>query len=373
MTKRVEVCTICTNRILNALCREGVCVDKVRRKGRTLSFDVPLSSAADVRRCLDDMRLDYRIYDVGLSAVARFLRRRPVLWIGAALASLAIIVALQVVWSVRITCPDFLMPAVRQVLAEEGVLSPIFATKVDTRRIQSAVSTIDGVALASVYVKGVYLNVDVKEELPPAEIERYQGPIVAQCDCVISRVVVERGRAMVQAGQSVRRGDVLIAPEYLIDKDADVTVPTQAVGEVYGYVYPASTYLYDEEQVQTVPTGNVSRTAVIEVAGRRFGEGAPSPYASYQTQVDVIRLGGVVPVVIERTVYIETRQETRFAPWLVAKEEVLQYCYSQIESQIKKDVQILRKWCIIDTMGSIHRVRAYAEVEQMVGVYYDEE
>lgn len=372
MNRRITVCTICHNRVLNCLLRAGVDVHRVRPLGRTVSVEVPRAQVAAACACLDNICMQYTVERLGLAAVAAFLRRRPFLWITAALLSLVLIAALQVVWTVRIECPDDLYDAVHAAVATRYV-APRFRRSVDTEDIRAAVNRLEGVALVSVYTRGVYLYVEVKEELPKGEIVLSNGPIVAACDCVISRLVVERGRAMVQVGQSVRKGDVLIAPEYLLDAEADITAPTRAVGTVYGYTYPSATALYDEQTVHTLRTGAVKRTAQLVVAGHTLGDIAPCDYANYEIETQTITLSGLLPVQIERTIYYETATVTQFEPFEVAKEGIIEQCYAQIYAQLKKDVEILDKWCIIDNMGSVHRVRAYAKAEQIVGVYGNEE
>lgn len=363
---------MCVGRVLNAFCRRGIAIGHVRTSRCRLRFDV-CDSYRQAIDCLDSLGVSYTQRRLGLGHVVRFLRRRPALWIGTVVACVVLVLCANVVWDTRIACPDYLADSVRAVLAECGASAPVWRGNLDTDAIKHGVEGIEGVALVSVYRRGVFLQVDVKEELPKGQLQLSSGPIVATCDCIVSRVVVESGRAMVQAGDTVRKGDVLIAPEYLVDKEADVTVPSRAVGEVYGYTYPTVTTQYAERTFRTVRTGARHTEGLLMLAGRTFGTIAPSPYAQCEVEERTVVLGDVVPVEVHLTTYYETRQEEFFAPWATAKERVLEGCYLELTSQIKKDVQIRRKWCIIDNMGSIYRVRAYAEVEQTVGVYYDEE
>ena len=174
-------------------------------------------------------------------------------------------------------------------------------------------------------------------------------------------------------GQSVRRGDVLIAPEYLLDKDAAITAPATAVGVVYGYTYPSAMATYDERSTVTVRTGETAKSAQIVWDGVALSPEIPSPYAEYEAETTRIALGGLVPIEVVRTTYFRTETVVEFRPWAVARETVVEECFTQILSQLKKDVHLRRKWCIINTMGSIYSVRAYAEVEQTVGIYCDNE
>ena len=372
MRKRFEVCTVCHGRVLNCLCRKGVRVTGVRVEGRKLSF---VAAGENVRLCEDALGgacFGYTAREVGVGAWVRSLWRRPALWIAALVVCAALGVALNVVWKTEVDCTPELAPKVYAALAEAGYASPRFRNEVDTTDVKNRLTAIDGVALASVRIKGVWLEVEVKEELPNGETAVHTGAIVAACDCVVTRIVVERGRAMVAAGDSVRKGDVLIAPEYLVDADRDVTLPTQAVGEVYGYTYPAYTYQYAERTFEKTRTGEAVRHTRITAFGHTFGEREAAPYPQYEEEVEKFVLGAWFPIEIERVTYYETTEQAEFRPFALEKERIIEECFAQIRAHLKKSVQILREWCIIDNMGSIYRVRAYAEVEQRVDIYGDE-
>jgi len=372
MAKRFYVCTVCHNRALNYLYRAGVPLSRVRACGRSLSFTVSSREASLAASTLSDHCFTYTLGDVGIRSLFAVLRRRKALWIATVILCLALITASSVVWTVKVDCPDRLSAAVHDALSSSGALSPHFRATLDLDALRRTLSSIDGVSLVSLSVRGVYLQVDVKEELPAPSLATSSGALVASCDCVVTRVVVERGRAFVKEGDSVRRGDVLIAPEYLIDAEADVTVPTEAVGTVYGYTYPTYTYQFSEHTFVTSRTGEHRRTSTVSLFGQTYGALSASPYPEYEEDTQTFSIGTFFPLTITRTTYYETQTDDVFTPFPLIKEQIIEHCYAQIQSQLKKGVQISRKWCIIDNKGSVYRVRAYAEVEQTVSIYADE-
>lgn len=367
MGRKFVVNSACCGRILNDLNRQGVPVQCVQTAKREVCFVVADKCSKKVCRCLDDKGYVFCMQRRGLAAFGAFLAGHLALWIALALVAVSLAVCSRFVWRVRIDCVDELYQSVQQrVMADEPIGK--WSASLDLAALKEELVAIDGVALVSVYCKGVCLVVEVKEELPPALVQepRY-APIVATCDCIVSRVVVERGRALVEAGQSVRKGDVLIAPEYLLDKDQDIAVPTEAIGTVYGYVYLAAETTYDEYGVVLCETGNAYSAAYLTIAGRQIGETPTSPYATYQYRRQIFAWQNWLPISLTRITYREQREQQTYRPWQSAKEEVEAYLGQQIEAQLKNNVKILRKWCIINNTGSTYYIRAYAEVEQEVG------
>ena len=365
MSRKVEVSSACVGRIVNDLCANGVCVRGVRKEGRRFCFCTDTRCMGAVRAYMERRCIDYCVQPKGVGRIGAFAARHWAMWVALAVVGVALALCFLMVWDVRVQCVEALEPAVSAVVAPSRYH---WRWQVDCADLKQQLTALDGVALASVYRRGTTLVAEVKEELPKAQVNAPAvAPIVAVCDCIVSRIVVERGRAMVQEGQSVRKGDVLIAPEYLLDKNEMITAPGEAIGEVYGYVYPMVAVTYNERTFTTRTTGQSATYATLSVVGQTFGQPLPSPYRLYDTVTQVVRLQGWLGVDVVRTTYTELEQIEVFRPWEQAKEEILAECYAQIVADVKNSVQIVRKWCIINNTGSVYSVRAYAQVEQQVG------
>ena len=117
-------------------------------------------------------------------------------------------------------------------------------------------SEIEGSVLASskqiswlnVYRKGVvaYVTVKEKQPIPPKETTEGYANIVSRCDGVIEELFVKEGSAAVSAGETVKKGDLLISA--FDSKGA----PTYAQGEVYARVYGSFSVFVPREETKTV-------------------------------------------------------------------------------------------------------------------------
>jgi len=171
---------------------------------------------------------------------------------------------------------------------------------------------------------------------------------------------------MVKVGDTVRAGDVLIAPEYLVDKEADVTVPCQAKGEVLGTVYYSRSVDWRASYTVEEETGESYRSAVISVADHPMGRIAPSPYPRYREEAEVIRLGIALPVTVERRTYYQLVERTIEGDWEAEKGELQEAIMASLDDMIKKGVHLQRKWCIIEETDFGYKLIAYAQVEEEV-------
>lgn len=139
------------------------------------------------------------------------------------------------VWDVRIEGNEKLSEgAVSEILASGGLEVGRLWKRVDKNTVEAAVLAESGdIAWLSVNRRGTVAYVRIiesEEHFKPSQSER-RGNIVADRDCIIEEITVERGSAAVKVGDVVRRGDVLISG---ITEGEGGTVIEEARGEVKG-------------------------------------------------------------------------------------------------------------------------------------------
>ena len=365
MKWRIETDTARVLRVLNTLVDRGVHADRVRRKGRGLSFVVEGRDKAKVEELMGELGLPCRATTCDLSGVCYRGIKRPFLPLLAVLLLGVAIALLHLVWEVDVVgMADPVLSEAREIADE---YRGAWSHSIDREELASRLVALDGVAQASIRVKGVRLEIELLSELPKGELEGEDtAPLVASCDCIVTSIVVERGRAMVKVGDSVRAGDVLIAPEYLVDKEADVTVPTQAKGRVTGVVYLSESREWRRAYTVEEETGACSRSAVLHIGDLAMGEIAPSPYPLCRKEIELIELGIALPVTVERHTYHELKTRLIEGDWEAEREGLQEAILASLEDKIKKGVHLQRKWCIIEETDFGYTIIAYAQVEEEV-------
>lgn len=120
------------------------------------------------------------------------------------------------VWDVRIEGNEAIeSDVVVDALADVGLAVGSSWSDIDAEHVEGALlSSLREVAWIQINRRGTVAYVKISERAPTTlpEAPLYKcSNIVADRDCVIEEITVESGRAMVKAGDVVRRGDVLIS------------------------------------------------------------------------------------------------------------------------------------------------------------------
>ena len=173
-------------------------------------------------------------------------RKRRMFFLGAAAGLGLIIFMSSIVWSIDITgnltrSDDTLL----KFLKEKQVKSGMFKTQVDCGRIVKDIrKEYDDIVWVSASMEGSHLKIQIKEN-EDADLnidkdgkEPEQDPytaqvsqpmdIVADEDCVLTKIVVRKGVTEFAEGMDVKKGDVLVSGQVPVKNDA---------GEIVDYQY----------------------------------------------------------------------------------------------------------------------------------------
>jgi similar to stage IV sporulation protein len=264
---------------------------------------------AAFRRCREVARRTHtRVHVVergGAPFLIRRLRRRPVLVLGAVGVLAALWVFGNRIWFIQVDGGDArTQAAVLAVAAAEGLRAGTPRAAVDPVRLSAELTArIPAVAWAGIRVQGVRAEVSVAERQGTGAGEvATTGPydLVAAADGVVERVLVLRGKALVVPGQTVVRGQVLIA-------GANGAVSPR--GAVTALVWYHKTTEIALRRAVAVPTGRQAVRWRLLLFGWRIAlGGAGLPFADYRltTREWVIRWRSLeVPVALQALRYQE--------------------------------------------------------------------
>ena len=216
----------------------------------------------------------------GLPFLIRRIARRPVLVAGAAAVLAALWVLGARIWVVQVQGADARTQA--QVLAAASALglhAGAPRASVDSNVLSEELTArVPTIAWAAIRTQGVRATIEVAERVATGAGEAAAtGPfeLVAASDGVVQHVLVLRGKALVVPGQTVVRGQVLIAPEN------GTATPRGAVTALVWYHKTTEIALLRE---LSVPTGREVVRWQLQLLGWRIGLGAsaPLPFADYR-------------------------------------------------------------------------------------------
>nr|WP_277998954.1 sporulation protein YqfD [Moorella sulfitireducens] len=341
-------------------------------------------------------RCRVRIVDKrGLPFFSRRLRGRQVLVLGSFFFLLAIYFLSTFIWIVEVKpgCGPLHLVTPDQVLAAAGAegLKPGARKKdLDTRALELALERrLPQVAWIGISFHGTRAEITVVEKanIPGTEAPDRPASIIAAKDGVIKDILVIDGEGRVKAGDTVRRGQILISGLILPPRpennpgEAGLTAKpvaprlVRARGIVRARVWYEGEKEVSRLQVQEVPTGRQQTAVTVQVRGRRFllkGPELPA-YTSYRQENKVVALPSwrnfLLPVELIITTYYEVRTRYRQLSYeeavRVAGEEVL----ARIKEKIPPGASITgQKITSLSKPGdAVVRVRAWIETEEDIG------
>ncbi len=209
---RIEVKGKNPERLVNLCLTAGFPAWDFASANGAIFFSTTLAKYRDIHRLARRARcVPHIVKRVGLPFTAGKIRRRPYFLLAATVVLAVLLYLSGSVWSVRVTGYQKVDPErVLQAAASAGLSPGARRSAVTTSRVESVVA-FQVPELSWVYVKfqGVVAVIEVVEKSRPETTG--PGDLVASRDGVIQSVLVLSGVPVVRPGQTVKRGDLLIA------------------------------------------------------------------------------------------------------------------------------------------------------------------
>lgn len=348
----IQIEGLCTARFLKRIADAGIRIADVRKIGETtVRFGIPCKRFFALHRLRKGLPLRIRIVSrKGLPFLAQRLRRRPVLWIGAPLILIGMLLLSVRIWVIRIDETERVDPEeVRRLLEEDGIcpgVRPHGPVLIYTANDLSA--RIRDAAWIGLDREGVMLRVRIVESLPesPKRSNTVPSDIVARKDGVITSITVMRGQARVKVGDRVKAGDVLISGT-IVYKDASVETSAD------GVVRAAIDYRTETDTVDTVTesaeTGSTETVRTLKGFGFELLRSRPTFEHYRLTDRTELALSSLLPIVLET----QTAHEIVFRERTLSEEEAAEYALAKAREQayalVPRDAQI------INTYGTIRK------------------
>lgn len=205
----------------------------------------------------------------GLPAVASSLLKRPALVVSMLIAAAALIVLSGSLLVVDLSsCDPASAEKVRALLKEEGVGVGSRLSRIDCGALEEKLCAGDDtLRFAKFRLDGVIMRVRL-ELSENAEIQAAGSPssIYANKDCVIRRIAAYDGRAVAEAGQAVRRGELLVSGDVTPEGGGEqVLVHSEA--EIEGEVAYRFTVTVGRTALRPVSAGNAASIVRIGLFG----------------------------------------------------------------------------------------------------------
>lgn len=271
---RLEISGDFPEQFINTLALKGIEFWGFKKlKGGRAEVSVPLRALSAVERLRPGLECEVRVLKrKGLPHFLYGLRRRWALFLGLVLCLLGVTTLSLFVWEIEVTgnvtVPD---GEILSVLDKLGVHIGTFALSIDQQDIRSrALAEIGELSWLTVNIKGTKAEVIVRERIPKPEIVEEDTPtaVIASKGGVITKMNVYRGLPLVNVGDTVTPGDILVGAEVASLHSGSRLV--HAMADVYARTWYEFAFEMPLEYTAKNYTGEKKQKRAIILFGRRI-------------------------------------------------------------------------------------------------------
>lgn len=318
---------------------------------------------ARMRAFLDDLHVPYRVRGArGAARLKRFLRARAALLPALCVCAALLYLLSGRVWVISVSGAD--EAAITQTLEALGVRPGVGKRALRMDAIGMALSAAyPEYAFFGVKAEGVCLSVRARraDEAPEVYALSDAGDIVADEDAVIVSVSVLAGQARVKPGDTVRRGDVLIAGEERRSVDGEMR-PVAASGSVVVRTWTKAASAARAYAVQRRYTGRTRVKSGIETPFFTLSEADSDALERFDAQTDATDLVGLfLPVRVFQTVEREYEEVRVPLNADAARRMAFARALAEARGRARSDAREARVWAQYDAHEDA--VRATVAVE----------
>jgi len=312
----------------------------------------------------------------GLPFVLHKHKKRKAFFIGGIVFALLIGVVTSFVWVVDVEGNEKVSAGeIMQSLEKHGLKAGSFRYGHDIADLQNRMMLeIKELSWIWVDIKGTRAIVEVKEKTPVPEIVDKNMPcnIVASADGLITEINATYGQRMVNVGDVVRKGDLLISG--ISNTKYDGIHYLHSLGEVKARTWHTKTTDYPLKKVDFLKTGKKISKNTINFFGFRvklYLDGTtPYEYHEEETVVHKLHIGKnlVLPLFFERQIFYELQKEETALDVPSALKLAEAKLYGELDKELSEGSVTVNKTCKIMHEGSEHiTVKAEYECIEDIG------
>ncbi len=358
---------------LSAAANGGADLSDIERKERVLTAVCDEESERELRRFAARAGLLFSIAEKrNFGSRARAVIRHSGVVAAALVVALSFVVSRFFVFSVSVTgASPTVCSEILSALKEEGLNGAALKSAIDLEEIENTVENgNDKVAFAEAYIDGVKLVINVREQLPEPVATEESGKLYSSVDAIVTRVETTGGTAVVKAGDTVRKGDVLIEDHIVVGDPLDPghkEIETAAKGYVYGRVWYTEKLLIPTVREVTVRTGR-SYVSTALYLGDKLVIPAKSAHGfkEYEVTQTKKRINGVLPYSLATYGYYETQKRTVATDEAYIESEVYA-SFARLYASLDDSAAVLGSYKYQKKVDNYYIIILYYEVEQLIG------
>lgn len=297
--------------LISAAVARNVPFGKIEKDGEGYSFLVRRRDVAEIQEIAQRAGVEINAVRTGLPALIKKHRLRVGIPVGALLAALMIILSSRFVWDIHISGNERVTDEeIEAALDGYGFRLGAYLPALDIEKIcRMIVIENKDISWISVNIRGTVAHVEVRET-KSASVEDVSEPsnLVASRDGQIVLVEAYGGKSEVKAGQTVKKGDILVSG--VIDSQALGFRLVRSRGKVYAAVTKTFSASVPLSSFEKIYTGNekVKKTVKFFSKSTELFKNTNISYEKYDTieKTERVSLFGIrLPIFVTTVTYAE--------------------------------------------------------------------
>lgn len=362
---KLKIITKFPEKILNIIWKRDIKVVNVNRENLyTISLIINSEDFSEIKKICEETGSNLSVIRVSkiLGLVLNFKAYLTLIFgIG---VSLGIILFLSLfIWKIDIIGDKHISPyEIRQVVKELGIHKGMLKNKVDTDFLEEQlIDKNKNVLWSKVRVQGSTLQIEIVESFRPPviEIDQSLGKIVAGKDGEIVRVYTQSGTAIVEKGNIVKKGDVLIEG-YQGKENGTYEVPP--IGSVIAKTFLEFEQVIELEGTKSVNTKNKVNEYYIELAGKKLY------LKKYKDEFENFEKVSCDSKFIKKNIYYEIDKSSYTLDSENVKKNLIEYYTKYVRQNLKQTDTIVGVLVRDEIVGNKLNLKMSFVIEEDIGV-----
>ncbi|MDD3839100.1 MAG: sporulation protein YqfD [Clostridia bacterium] len=258
-------------------------------------------------------------------------------------------------------------------LNEYGVKIGVKKRSIDTNLLENnLLLNLTEFSWIGIEIRGTKIIVNVVESIEKPEIIDDQVPcdIIAVKDAMVETIVAFNGNAVVQPGDIVKKGDILITG--IIELDQERCFYVHSMGEIIGRVWYESDAEQDLQEIKVIRTGNKDERKILKVSDLELIiKERDQDFNKYQKQTNEKKLINSnifdFPIYIKSEIYYETYEKKEKINIEQAQNIVKDKALQKIMDRIPPNTKIVDKQFSFSIIGK-KRIKVKAIIEALENI-----
>ena len=263
-------------RFLNNLIRNNIHVFNVKRiDSNKIEFSIERQDMRELKNLYRGGNYNIKIKQkTGIPFLIKRIYKQKGMWICAFISLFLLIMTSQFVTDIYIQVPEGIKKEdIRKELYNAGLKPGVYKKNIDRKAIRDKVMLeFDEVAYVSINVKGtnIFVTVTKKAESLKSNDDSNYCNVIAQKNGIIEKVIPRSGKALVDPGKIVQKGDVLLNG-----------ANTKSVPEVWASTFYEVKKSASYEEIEKEKTGNSKKVYTINFYDKSYTIRRKIDYKNY--------------------------------------------------------------------------------------------